>query len=75
MHRLGPIADVLKTVDESAAKPMNLSRAEFQGLVEFVREGLTDPVASRGFKRCVLNPANLTSARGRGATGNGSPPR
>ena len=60
MHRLGPIADVLKTMDESAAKPMNLSTAEFQGLVEFVREGLTVPRAQKE-SLCTPLPAAVSS--------------
>ena len=55
MHRLGPIAPVLATLDPKLAAPVRLTGPEFDDLVEFLREGLLDPRA-RPERLCALIP-------------------
>jgi hypothetical protein len=45
-HRLGPIENILATVDPLLASPIQLEQDEFEHLVAFVRNGLLDQRAA-----------------------------
>lgn len=59
---VGPIQPVLQTLDPAIRKPINLTDAEFQQLVAFVRKGLLDPEAQPE-NLIPLIPATLPSGR------------
>ena len=59
-HRLGPIEPVLERIDPLLAVPIELTSAEFNRLVAFVREGLLDERARRQ-SLCGLVPKTVPS--------------
>jgi cytochrome c peroxidase len=59
-HRLGPIEPVLARVDPVLATPIDLTPAEFENLVAFVRDALLDDRARRG-NLCALVPRAVPS--------------
>jgi len=59
-HRLGPIEPVLERLDPLLADPIELTPAEFDSLVAFVRDGLLDPRAEKR-NLCRLAPATVPS--------------
>ncbi|HKC10440.1 MAG TPA: hypothetical protein VKI41_00110, partial [Vicinamibacteria bacterium] len=59
-HRLGPIEPVLERIDPLLAEPIELTPAEFQNLVAFVRDGLLDERAKRQ-SLCRLAPESVPS--------------
>ena len=59
-HRLGPIEPVLARIDPILATPIRLTPAEFNHLVEFVRDGLLDDRA-RKENLCRLVPREVPS--------------
>jgi cytochrome c peroxidase len=59
-HRLGPIEPVLARIDPLLATPIELSPAEFQHLVAFVKYGLLDERARRQ-NLCRLVPDEVPS--------------
>ena len=60
IQRLGPIEPVLDRLDPLLSNPPELSAEEFADLVEFVRNGLMDPRASR-HSLCRLVPDSVPS--------------
>jgi cytochrome c peroxidase len=59
-HRQGPIEPVLERLDPLLADPIELTPAEFNSLVAFVRDGLLDPRAEKR-NLCRLAPATVPS--------------
>jgi cytochrome c peroxidase len=59
-HRLGPIEPVLERLDPLLADPIELTSAEFNQLVAFVRDALLDERARRG-NLCGLVPKTVPS--------------
>ena len=59
-HRLGPVEPVLDRLDPLLLDPPDLSADEFLDLVEFVRNGLLDPRASK-HHLCELVPKSVPS--------------
>jgi cytochrome c peroxidase len=59
---IGPLQPVLDRLDPLLRVPVNLSEAEFEALVGFVREGLLDP-AARPERLRRLIPEKLPSGR------------
>jgi cytochrome c peroxidase len=59
-HRLGPIEPVLERIDPLIAEPIELTPAEFNNLVAFVRDGLLDERAKRQ-NLCGLAPESVPS--------------
>jgi cytochrome c peroxidase len=57
---VGPIEPVLARVDPLVATPRDLTAAEFEKLVEFVRNGLLDPRAKPERLRALI-PASVPS--------------
>ena len=62
LQRVGPIEPVLAFVDPLLARPIMLSRPEFDDLVRFVRDGLLDHRAGPR-ELCALIPDVLPSGR------------
>jgi len=58
----GPLKPVLDRLDPLLRQPIALSNEEFQGLVDFVRDGLLDPAARPDRLRRLI-PATLPSGR------------
>ncbi|HEY0811278.1 MAG TPA: cytochrome c peroxidase, partial [Longimicrobiales bacterium] len=56
----GPLAPVLERIDTKLRNPVQLSAQEFDALVDFVRNGLLDPAATRG-RLMHLIPEKLPS--------------
>lgn len=59
-HRVGPIDPVLDRLDPLLRHPIELTPAEFDDLVTFVRDGLLDPRA-KPENLCKLVPASVPS--------------
>ena len=59
-YRLGPIEPVLARVDPVLATPIDLTPAELENLVAFVRDALLDDRARRG-NLCGLVPRAVPS--------------
>jgi cytochrome c peroxidase len=59
---LGPISPVLARLDPALRTPVALSDAEFDALVDFVRNGLLDPAADPA-RLWRLVPKRLPSGR------------
>jgi cytochrome c peroxidase len=58
----GPVQPVLDRLDPRLRTPVNLSREEFDWLVDFVRNGLLDPSAGAQYLRRLI-PEKLASGR------------
>jgi cytochrome c peroxidase len=59
---MGPLGPILERLDSRLRTPIELTPAEFDQLLEFVKVGLMDPAASSS-KLKALIPANLPSGK------------
>ena len=59
---MGPLGPILERLDSRLRTPIELTSAEFDQLLEFVKVGLMDPAASSSKLRALI-PANLPSRK------------